>query len=181
VFPLYLTFRQFARLFYQRAYSYDGVKNLVKQFHDEHPPIGEDSRNRLWDHLTHAESVFLNQLNFFLIFESLLLGGVINGILTNQHLSAKPVLVIIIILGGFVTFFWLCIQYCQGYLFEKLKMRVEEQLPEYKETLKQRRGGKEKPYQFIRFTTNFKFQDIGIPGLVALAWFSLLLYVLIPG
>ena len=152
---------------------------MAKQLYEEQQPLDEASRDRLWDHGKHAESVFLNQLNFFLIFESLLLGGVINGILINQHIAGKPILVSITIFGCFITIFWLCIQYSQGYLFEKLKTRIEEQLPEYKETLKQRRGGEEKLYQLIAFTNNLQFQAISIPGSVALAWFGLLLYILL--
>lgn len=152
---------------------------MTKQLHEEQLPLDEAFRGRLWDHGKHAESVFLNQLNFFLIFESLLLGSVINGILVSQHVSGKPVLVSITIFGGFLTLFWLCIQYSQGYLFEKLKTRMEEHLPEYKETLKQRRGGGEILYKLIAFTNNLKFQAISIPGLVALAWLGLLLYILL--
>jgi hypothetical protein len=64
---------------------------MTKQFYEEQLPLDEASRDRLWDHGKHAESVFLNQLNFFLIFESLLLGGVINGILivTTQVVFEK--------------------------------------------------------------------------------------------
>lgn len=152
---------------------------MAKQLHEEQLPSGEASCDRLWGHGMHAESVFLNQLSFFLIFESLLLGGVINGILINQHVSGKPLLVSITIFGCFITLFWLCIQYSQGYLFEKLKTRMEEQLPEYQETLKQRRGGGEKFYKLIAFINNLKFQAISIPGTVALAWFGLLLYILL--
>jgi hypothetical protein len=177
----HFTFHQFARLFYQRAYSYDGVKNLVKQLHDEQPLLDEDSRNRLWDHGKHAESIFINQLSFFLIFESLLLSSVIGTILSNQHSYGRIVLVGITLFGCLVTLFWLCIQYNQGHLFEKLKTRMAEQLPEYNETLRQRREGVGMPYKFIQFMSNLSFQAISIPGLVALAWFCLLLYLLILG
>lgn len=152
---------------------------MAKQLHEKQIPSGQVSHNRLWEHGMHAESVFLNQLNFFLIFESLLLGGVINGILTNPHGSGKPVLISITIFGCFITIFWLCIQYSQGYLFEKLKTRLEEQLPEYQETLKQRRGGGEKFSKLIESVNNLTFQAISIPGLVVLAWFGVLLYALL--
>jgi hypothetical protein len=175
-----LTFCQVPRLFYQRAYFDYGGKNVAKQFYDEQKTsLDEESRNRLWDHGKHAECVFLNQLTFFLIFESLLLGSVINGILVNQHLYGRTVLLGITILGCLVTLFWLCIQYSQGHLFERLKIRIEEQLPEYKETLRQRREEVGRMYQFAQLMNSLTFQAISIPGLVAIAWFGLLLSLLI--
>jgi hypothetical protein len=56
--------------------------------------LDSEQRNRLWEHGIHAENVFLNQLNFFLVFESVLLGVV--GILYNNRSSGKLVLIITI-------------------------------------------------------------------------------------
>lgn len=153
------------------------IENVKRQSPEEQPSLSEDQSNRIWDHGKHAESVFLNQLNFFLIFESLLLGGAIEGIVIHQQIFGKPVLIGITIFGCLITLFWLCVQYGQGHLFEKLKTRMASQLPEYGETLKQR-GENREFYKLIEFTTNLKFQAISIPGMVAFAWLGLLIYIL---
>jgi hypothetical protein len=78
---------------------------MTEQGTNDPLPIDKDWRNRLLDPGKHAESVFLNQLNFFLIFESLLLGSAINGILVCHQSSEKLVLIGITIFGFFLTLF----------------------------------------------------------------------------
>ncbi len=66
--------------------------------------LENDQINRLWEHGTHEDTIFYNMLNFFLVFESVLLGVV--GLLYSKTASPEPVLKIIGALGLSVTLVW---------------------------------------------------------------------------
>ena len=98
--------------------------------------LDNEQINHLWQHTMHSQNRFDNRLNFFLIFESVLLGVV--GTLYSKSASAKPVLITIICLGFFLTVLWGYIQAREKYLFEGVEKRLEEVAPEYRETLRRR-------------------------------------------
>jgi hypothetical protein len=130
--------------------------------------LDNEQRSRLWEHGMHAENNFFNQLSFFLIFESLL----ISGVLSANRLSGKLALIGVIVFGFLLTVFWAWTQSGRGYAFGKLKRRLEETLPEYQETLKKRKETNWWPMP------NLLIMGVAIPTLVALLWVGLLVYIL---
>ena len=70
--------------------------------------LDSEQCNRLWEHGMHAENIFFNQMNIFLVFESLLL--IIVGILYNNRLSEKFILIIAIVFGFLLSLLWLYVQ-----------------------------------------------------------------------
>lgn len=63
-----------------------------------------EQMNRLWEHRHYMSSTFYNRLNFFLVFESVLLGVV--GILYSKSNSVTLILKMIVLLGLVLTLIW---------------------------------------------------------------------------
>jgi hypothetical protein len=139
--------------------------------------LDNEQLTRLWEHKLQVETVFYNRLNFFLIFESLLLGGIISVVLSNNKPSEPTILIVIALFGFVVAIFWMCVQFNQAYIFGKLKKRLMEVLPEYKETIRQREEGRLWLITLIQFLSTLKCFGLSIPSLVALVWFVLLVYI----
>jgi hypothetical protein len=117
--------------------------------------------NHLWQHAMHSQNRFDNRLNFFLIFESVLLGVV--GTLYSKSASAKPILITIICLGFFLTVLWGYIQAREKFLFEGVEKRLKEVAPEYGEIVF-RREQMRWPLHSTPLLT------YGVPALIALVW-----------
>ncbi|MES1241418.1 MAG: hypothetical protein ABUT39_07350, partial [Acidobacteriota bacterium] len=58
--------------------------------------------DRLWQHGLHEDGIFNERLNFFLVFESVLL-GVIGMLLDKETASYGSIIILLIILGLAVT------------------------------------------------------------------------------
>ena len=123
--------------------------------------LDNEQINHLWQHAMHSQNRFDNRLNFFLIFESVLLGVV--GTLYSKSASAKPVLITIICLGFFLTVLWGYIQAREKYLFEGVEKRLEEVAPEYRETLRRR----EQRRWPLRSTPLLTY---GVPAMITAVW-----------
>ncbi len=126
--------------------------------------LDNDQLNRLWQHALHAQNRFDNRLNFFLIFESVLLGVV--TALYSKSLSTNPMLITVICLGFFLTILWGYTQIREKFLFEVVEKRLEEEVPEYKETLRRQELGRW-PFRSTPILT------YGVPGLIAIVWIVL--------
>ena len=123
--------------------------------------LDNEQINHLWQHTMHSQNRFDNRLNFFLIFESVLLGVV--GTLYSKSASTKPVLITIICLGFFLTVLWGYIQAREKYLFEGVEKRLEEVAPEYRETLR-RREQRRWPLHSTPLLT------YGVPAMITAVW-----------
>jgi hypothetical protein len=139
--------------------------------------LNNDQLNRLWTHAIHEDDVFNHRLNFFLVFESVLLGvvGVLFGVLYNKSLPTKPLLASIIVLGLLLTFFWGYLQARQQDDYKVVAARLREADPEYREyrttiaQLEQRKW----PIPAMSLLT------YGVPFVVVLMWICILVVILI--
>jgi hypothetical protein len=131
--------------------------------------LDNDQLNRLWEHGLHIDAMFHNRLNFFLVFESILLGVV--GLLYSRSTTAKPVLISIICLGLILTILWGYVQARMKYVFDSLRTFHREVIPEYKLTLIRR----ERVKWPISSTS---LETYGVPLLVALIWIVLFIFTI---
>jgi hypothetical protein len=129
--------------------------------------LDSDQINRLWQHAAHSQNRFDNRLNFFLVFESVLLGVV--GVLYSRPSPAKIMLIALICLGFVLTFFWGYIQARERYLLNDLEAQLKEVAPEYRETMMRR----ERTKWPISSTLLLAY---GVPSLVAIIWIVLFFF-----
>jgi hypothetical protein len=132
--------------------------------------LSTEQKNRLWEHHLHADDVLYNRLNFFLVFQSVLLGVV--GVLYSKSISEMVVLRIIIILGIIVTIIWGYAQARQKYVLDRSRARIQEVLPEYQAIVEDRERGKW-PFSSVKLLTYC------IPPLIMFVWIALLFYTLL--
>jgi len=130
-----------------------------------------DQINRLWEHGMHEDTVFNDRLNFFLIFESVLL-GVVGMLYGKQPPVMKEVLITIVCLGLLITIIWGYIQARQRSTLNRLIERLEEHLPEFRETYEPLDRKKWRRLSGTWLLTYF------IPLLVVLIWVALLILIL---
>lgn len=131
--------------------------------------LESDQIQRLWQHAAHSQNRFDNRLNFFLIFESILIGVV--GMLYSHPSLVKVILIFIICLGILLTALWEYVQAREKFLLDDLETRLVEVAPEYQETVRRRERGKWPVSSTLLLT-------YGVPFLVGLIWISLLILVI---
>ena len=127
--------------------------------------LDSERLNRLWKHSLHEENIFNNRLNFFLVFESVLLGVV--AMLFGASISNMGVIRIIIVLGIAITVIWSYIQVKQKHLLDLMKACIKGADPDYQMT----REAHEK--QKWPFSVTWLLAYI-IPPLIILVWIALL-------
>ena len=88
--------------------------------------LSTEQKNRLWEQHLYSDEVFNNRLNFFLVFESVLLAVI--GVLFGKSSSEKLVLVTIIFLGFIITLLWGYTQARQKYIRDRLTARGVESM-----------------------------------------------------
>jgi hypothetical protein len=115
------------------------------------------------------DTMFHNRLNFFLVFESVLLGVV--GLLYSRSTTAKLVLISIICLGLILTILWGYVQARTKYVFDSLRAFHREVIPEYKLTVTRRE-------QVKWPISSTLLEAYGVPLLVALIWIVLLIFTI---
>jgi len=130
--------------------------------------LDKDALNRLWEHGNHEDTMFSERLNFFLVFEGILIAVV--GQLYSQ--TPRNVLVVkaTIVLGLLTTLIWGYVQIQQKIILEDLIERSRELLPEYEVTV-ERRNKRRLPIRVIPLLA------YGIPGLVLIFWLILLFFL----
>ena len=121
---------------------------------------------RLWEHGLHEETVFNDRLNFFLIFESVLL-GVVGMLYSKEPALSKWILVPMSSLGLLITIIWGYVQSRQRVNLKGLIRRLYKHLPEFRETLQER------PKKWRRLSSTMLLAHV-IPILVTLVWLALL-------
>jgi hypothetical protein len=126
--------------------------------------------DRLWQHGLHEDTVFNERLNFFLVFESVLL-GLIAMLFDREPAIYKWVLVLLVCLGLAVTLVWSYIQAKQRLILKTLSGRLRRTLPEYRETLEELERHR------WRIVSGTALMAYFIPGLIALVWIGLLVIV----
>src|SRR5215471_15698023 len=94
--------------------------------------LDNEQLRRLWEHRLHVDNEFYSRLNFFLIFESVLLGVV--GALYSKTNQVMLVLRVIVILGLCITLVWAYVQARHKYLLDAINARCYEIMPEYRAT-----------------------------------------------
>lgn len=92
----------------------------------------DDLVGRRWTQLLHEDTLFTNRVNFFLVAESMLFVSYVTAI--NALQPNKVVIHTIAILGVVYTIIWWFVCGRQQYNLEKLKEKVEEVDPDYKDT-----------------------------------------------
>ena len=95
--------------------------------------LENDQLNRLWEHRLHVDNMFYERLNFFLVFESVLLGVV--GVLYSRPNLVILVPKMISILGLIITIIWAYVQARHKHILDVLGTRAKEIMPEYRITL----------------------------------------------
>lgn len=99
-----------------------------------------DQVARLWEHGMHEDKIFNNRLNFFLVLESVLLGVVAMLFGQNNPSSNRDfVLRVFMFTGLAITLLWAYVSARQKYVFDSLKERLREHLPEYAGTVRARK------------------------------------------
>jgi hypothetical protein len=134
-----------------------------------------EQRDRLWQHRLHIEDLLYTRLNFFLIFESVLLAVV--GALYSKTGQSTLALRVIIVLGFCITLVWLYVQHNVKQLLFILHERACANFPEFKESMKRmlskrkvvRKLGTDNPATLLL--------TYGVPVLVALVWVFLLFFL----
>ena len=130
--------------------------------------VGNDALNRLWEHGNHEDTMFSERLNFFLVFEGVLIAVV--GQLYAQTPHNVLVVKATIVLGLLTTLIWGYVQIQQKIILEDLIERSRELLPEYRVTV-ERRNKRRLPIRVIPLLA------YGIPGLVLTFWLVLLFFL----
>ena len=98
-------------------------------------PVNLDNEQlrRLWENRLHVDNEFYSRLNFFLIFESVLLGVV--GTLYSKTNQAMLMLKVIVILGLCITLVWAYVQAKHKYFLDAINAQCREIMPEYRATV----------------------------------------------
>jgi hypothetical protein len=130
--------------------------------------LDNDQKNRLWAHKIHVNESFYDRLNFFLVFESVLLGVV--GILYSRSHPEMFVIRVITILGLSLTIVWGYIQARHKYILNELNALSKEVLVEYRITL-ERRARVKWPFSSMWLLA------YAVPTLVAFVWVILLIFL----
>lgn len=134
-------------------------------------PDNEDQKNRLLQHGIHEETIFYNRLNFFLVFESVLLATLVSF---DAQTSPLPELAWLLpTLGIFITVIWWISQESKRRFLEILGDRVEQELPEFKATIALKNRGKKRSFSASTLITH------SIPAIFLLLWICLLVRLLV--
>src|SRR5262245_51845103 len=127
-----------------------------------------EQRNRLWQHRLHIEDLLYTRLNFFLIFESVLLAVV--GALYSKTGQSTLALKVIIILGFCITLFWLYVQHNVKQLLLVLHDRACANFPEFKESMNRMLSRRKVVGKLGTENPATLLLTYGVPVLVALVW-----------
>jgi len=98
-----------------------------------HENLDNEELRRMWEHRLHVDNEFYSRLNFFLIFESVLIGSV--GALYSKTNQVMLMLRVIAFLGLGITLVWAYVQARHKYLLDAINALCREKMPEYKATI----------------------------------------------
>ncbi|WP_073120814.1 RipA family octameric membrane protein [Reichenbachiella agariperforans] len=125
--------------------------------------------SRAWTHRQILELNFNNRLNFFLLFQSILLAATVNGIGDgNDHM----ILMALCVFGGVITVIWWLIQSKEHHMLDKVKNFLRENDESYRE--------RRKLYEsyLSKFSVNQLFSRV-IPPVLTVIWVLLIVYLVV--
>lgn len=125
--------------------------------------------SRAWTHRQILELNFNNRLNFFLLFQSILLAATVNGI--GQKYDSI-LLIVICIFGTMLTVIWWLIQSREHHMLDKVKNYLREHDLSYRE--------RRQLYEnfFLKFSVN-KLLSRVIPPMLTAIWLALFFFVIL--
>jgi len=133
--------------------------------------IGDAEKARLLDHGMHEEGIFYGRLNFFLLFQSLLLGAVVQTA-TATDVRIRNLQVLALALGVAVLVVWVYAQLKKLKYLKLLEARLAQYLPEFSEIDK--REGVFAEARRRSISAN-KLITFAAPVFIFLAWLGLAL------
>jgi len=101
------------------------------KLNDDFQNLDSDQKKRIWEMTVQDDTMFNNRLNFFLVFESVLL-SVVGLLYSSKFTPAKTVFITIICLGIVLTVLWGYVQARQKHVYDTLASICKEVFPEYK-------------------------------------------------
>lgn len=132
--------------------------------------MSEDSGSKqtynLFEHILHEDTVFNERLNFFLVFESVIIGIV--GVLYQKSNPSMLIIRTLIVLAIVLTGIWGYVQARQKYIIDRLVARSMNTMPEYKAIVEERNKAKWP-------VGNLWVLAYVVPTVVGLLWIILLL------
>ncbi len=130
--------------------------------------------DRLWQHRQSVDTHFNERLNFFVVFESVLLGvvGVLG--LGDREVIPRAALLLVAALGVLLTGLWWYAQSKQRYILNLLRTRAAQFMPEYRATRSQRTSG------LYRVSATWILAHL-LPALFGAIWLILLISQLTGG
>ena len=130
--------------------------------------MNSDDLNHAWTHRQILELNFNNRLNFFLLFQSILLAGTVNSIGSGDD---QVVLVAFCIFGGVISVLWWLIQMKEHNMLDKVKNFLREHDTVYNERRKLYAN------YLVWFSVN-KLMSRVIPPMLTIIWIALSYYIL---
>ncbi len=130
-----------------------------------------DQQNRLLEHGIHEENVFYSRLNFFSVFEGVLLTALVS--LDAREGSLPELSWLIPVIGLVVTAMWWHAQEKKRQLVNVLGERIEALLPEFKDTILMFKSRRQRPVSASLYMTH------GIPAIFLALWLYLLARLLL--
>jgi hypothetical protein len=130
--------------------------------------LDSEQINHLWEHRRHVDIQFYSRMNFFLVFESVLLGVV--GVMYSKPATPSLILKGIIVLGLILTLIWEYSQARHKYILDDLTTLVKEVMPEYEQVIERRRKAKWP-------ISNRTLSAYVVPSLIALLWIIFLFFL----
>ena len=124
---------------------------------------------KMWDYVKHADNTFGDRQNFFLLFQSILIGGVIvgKGRSSKAAQDLQSALPILGLLGLVITLIWWYVQFRQAYVLDCVIDYIRLCIPTYREVIRPIRDA-----PFRRNST--MLQGYYIPFMVAVLWLVML-------
>ncbi len=127
-----------------------------------------DDLNHAWTHRQILELNFNNRLNFFLLFQSILLAGTVNSI-GRGH--TQMILVAYCAFGGVISILWYLIQMKEYNMLVTVKDFLRKHDAVYSERRKMYDG-------YLPWFSVSKLMSRVIPLALTLIWVALLIYIL---
>lgn len=127
-----------------------------------------EQQRRIWELRLHFNQNFYNRLNFFLVFESVLLGVV--GLLYSKPQPPVLILKMMVLPALCLTIIWGYVQSRQKHFIDDLDEQIICFAPEYKAHLERRRP--QRWYISSKWLLTYM-----TPGLVILIWLAFLFFI----
>lgn len=119
----------------------------------------------LFEHVLHEDTVFNERLNFFLIFESVIMGIV--GVLYQKSTPSLPVIRTLIVLAIILTLVWGYVQARQKYILDCLVARSLKEIEDYRAVVEERKK--------VKWPIgNIALLSYTVPTVVIVLWLTLL-------